>query len=57
MQICALTYARLQGRNSLIEHFHNSKVLNQKEKRFRPIIKEMSKLSDLLENQRRSQLK
>jgi sulfur transfer protein SufE len=50
-----LTYARLQGRNSLIEHFHNSKVLNQKEKRYRPIIKEMSKLSELLENQRKNQ--
>lgn len=38
-QICALTYARLQGLNQLIEHFENSKVLNQKEKKYRPIIK------------------
>jgi len=45
----------LQGRNSLIEHFHNSKVLNQKEKRYRPIIKDFSQLSDLLERQRQNQ--
>jgi hypothetical protein len=43
-----LTYARLQGRQSLIEHFYNSKVLNQKEKRYRPIIKDFAQLSDLL---------
>jgi sulfur transfer protein SufE len=49
-----LTYARLQGRNSLIEHFHNSKVLNQKEKRYRPIIK-MGGLEEMLEMQRRGQ--
>lgn len=39
IQICSLTYARLQGLSELIEHFSNSKVLNQKEKKFRPIIK------------------
>jgi hypothetical protein len=39
MQICSLTYARLQGLTQLIEHFENSKVLNQKEKKYRPIIK------------------
>lgn len=39
IKICALTYARLQGLNQLIEHFENSKVLNQKEKKYRPIIK------------------
>jgi hypothetical protein len=48
IKICVLTYARLQGRQSLIEHFHNSKVLNQKDKKFRPIIRDLSKLSDLL---------
>lgn len=50
-----LTYARLQGRQSLIEHFYNSKVLNQKEKRYRPIIKDFTQLTSLLERQRQSQ--
>ena len=42
MQICNLTYARLQGINSLIEHFQNSKVLNHKEKKYQPIIKRLN---------------
>ena len=32
-----LTYARLQGLESLIDHFQNSKVLNQKDKKY-PIL-------------------
>lgn len=51
-QICVLTYARLQGRHSLIEHFHNSKVLNTKDKKFRPIIRDLGGLTALLEKQR-----
>jgi hypothetical protein len=42
----------LQGRQSLIEHFHNSKVLNQKDKKFRPIIRNLGGLNALLEKQR-----
>lgn len=52
-KICALTYARLQGLNQLIEHFENSKVLNQKEKKFRPIIKYDRIHKMVLEQQRR----
>lgn len=34
-----MTYGRLQGLDNLIEHFENSKIMNQKEKKYRPIIK------------------
>lgn len=52
IQICNLTYARLQGLSSLIEHFENSKVLNAKEKRYRPIIKSTVKIETLIKNQK-----
>lgn len=52
MKICNLTYARLQGLNSLIEHFQNSKVLNNKDKKYQPIIKEFSKIDHLIKEQK-----
>jgi hypothetical protein len=48
-QICNLTYARLQGLNNLIEHFENSKV--QKDKKYRPIIREFAQISHLIKSQ------
>ncbi len=51
MQICILTYARLQGLNSLIDHFENSKVLNSKDKKYRPIIKPNAKIHNLIRTQ------
>jgi hypothetical protein len=52
MQICTLTYARLQGLHSLIEHFQNSKVLNHKDKKYQPIIREYASIEHLLRKQR-----
>jgi hypothetical protein len=46
-----LTYARLQGLNSLIDHFENSKVLNSKDKKYRPIIKPNAKIHNLIRTQ------
>lgn len=40
-KICELSYARIQGLESLEEHFHSSKVLNQKGKNYRPIFKDV----------------
>jgi len=51
IQICVLTYARLQGLSSLIEHFQNSKVLNHKDKRYQPIIK-CKKIETLIQQQK-----
>lgn len=50
-KICVLTYARLQGLSSLIEHFQNSKVLNHKDKRYQPIIK-CKKIETLIQQQK-----
>ena len=54
MQICNLTYARLQGLGSLIEHFQNSKVLNHKDKKYQPIIREFSSIDTLIQHQKAS---
>jgi RNA recognition motif-containing protein len=53
IKICNLTYARLQGIASLIEHFQNSKVLNHKEKKYQPIIKKIlnQQISNLIKEQ------
>ena len=40
MKICEIKYACIQGRDALINHFHDTKVLNQREKKFRPIFKD-----------------
>ena len=52
LKICSLTYARLQGLGSLIEHFQNSKVLNHKEKKYQPIIRQFSSIDSLIELQK-----
>lgn len=48
-KICNITYARLQGLNNLIEHFENSKV--QKDKKYRPIIREFASIEHLIKSQ------
>lgn len=52
IQICHLTYARLQGLSNLIEHFENSKVLYQRDKKYRPIIRKFEKIDDLIKTQK-----
>ena len=37
-QICSVTYARIQGKEKLIQHFKFSKIMNQQEKSHRPLI-------------------
>jgi len=54
-KICSLKYGRLQGLGELIEHFENSKVLNVKEKKYRPIIK-YDKIYELVKNQKLHQV-
>ena len=56
-QICEIRYARLQGRLALIDHFHDSKVLNEREKKFRPIIKDPQALLRILDGQKKTTLR
>ncbi|KAL4487601.1 hypothetical protein ABPG72_017390 [Tetrahymena utriculariae] len=54
-KVCLLYYARLQGRNALIHHFQHSSVMNQKDKKLKPVIlpkNEVIALEQLLKNQR-----
>lgn len=37
-KICALTYARIQGKMSLIQHFENSSVMHHSDQKVKPII-------------------
>ena len=36
-KVCAITYARIQGKMSLVEHFRNSSVMHE-ELKYRPLI-------------------
>jgi protein phosphatase 1 regulatory subunit 42 len=36
-KICKISYARIQGKNSLIQHFQNSSLLHE-DKRCRPVL-------------------
>ena len=51
-KICVLTYARLQGKAELIEHFHSSKVYTQKGKQYRPLIRNFSDVKEIIAKQR-----
>jgi hypothetical protein len=51
-----LTYGRLQGINSLIDHFQHSKVLNHKEKKYQPIIKKLPEIHHLIKKQQDMEL-
>jgi len=37
-KICKLKYGRIQGLNSLIQHFEASSVMNQQDKKLKPLI-------------------
>lgn len=37
MQVCCITYARIQGRSALVQHFQNSSLLTE-DKRCRPML-------------------
>ena len=37
-KICAITYARIQGRAALIQHFQSSSVMNQEDQKVKPLI-------------------
>lgn len=37
-KICAITYARIQGRNALIQHFQSSSVMSQEDAKIKPLI-------------------
>jgi|JI6StandDraft_1071083.scaffolds.fasta_scaffold15801_3 hypothetical protein len=59
-KICSLTYARIQGTVSLMNHFQNSNVMYQRHRRMRPLIDVshslvMSDLSTIIERQRQEQ--
>ncbi|CAD8085476.1 unnamed protein product [Paramecium primaurelia] len=44
-KICELRYARIQGRQALVQHFQFSSVMNQKDKKLKPVIVPQSELS------------
>ena len=37
MQVCSITYARIQGKNAMVAHFQNSSLLHE-DKRCRPVL-------------------
>lgn len=54
-KVCSLKYAKLQGCASLINHFKNSRVMNQKDNKFRPFFspnKPLQSLKSKIEQQK-----
>ena len=54
-KICEVKYAKFQGSTSLFNHFKNSRVMNQKDFKFRPFIspkKEFSALKQKIQQQK-----
>ena len=37
LQVCQITFARIQGKNAMVQHFQNSSLL-QEDKRCRPVL-------------------
>lgn len=37
-KICNIKYARIQGQESLMQHFRNSSVMNQHDRKLKPLI-------------------
>jgi RNA recognition motif 2 len=37
LQVCSITYARIQGKNAMVAHFQNSSLLHE-DKRCRPVL-------------------
>ena len=54
MKVCQVWYARIQGTAQLEHHFEHSNVLQQKEKRFRPLIglKSLAGIEELVNKQK-----
>eukprot|EP01017_Pseudomicrothorax_dubius_P035042 TRINITY_DN4863_c0_g2_i2.p1 TRINITY_DN4863_c0_g2~~TRINITY_DN4863_c0_g2_i2.p1 ORF type:complete len:218 (+),score=54.48 TRINITY_DN4863_c0_g2_i2:187-840(+) len=46
-KICEIKYARIQGRDALIQHFKYSSVMNQSDKKLKPIIFPKSELETI----------
>ncbi|CAD8061435.1 unnamed protein product [Paramecium primaurelia] len=54
-KICELRYARIQGRQALVQHFQFSSVMNQKDKKLKPVIvpqSELSRIHQLIQRQK-----
>lgn len=47
-----MCYARIQGTAQLINHFKNSNVIQQKDKKLRPLIEDYSNLVQMVERQK-----
>jgi hypothetical protein len=46
-KICEIKYARIQGREALIQHFQYSSVMNQSDKKLKPVILPKSDLATI----------
>lgn len=46
-KICEITYGRIQGREELCKHFETSRIIQQTDKRNRPLILPKSNLSNI----------
>lgn len=44
-KICQLTYARIQGKDALLNHFQFSSIMNQKDKKVKPVFFQKNNLS------------
>ncbi|EGR34282.1 RNA recognition motif 2 family protein, putative [Ichthyophthirius multifiliis] len=57
-KVCLLYYARLQGYYELVQHFSHSSVMNQKDKRLKPIIipqQQVAYIKQLIEIQKQKE--
>lgn len=46
-KICQITYGRIQGREELCKHFEDSRIIQQSDKRHRPLILPSTNLSNI----------
>ncbi|CAK71992.1 unnamed protein product (macronuclear) [Paramecium tetraurelia] len=54
-KICQLRYARIQGRSALLQHFQFSSVMNQKDKKLKPVIvpqNELQRIQQMIQMQK-----
>ena len=52
-KICAIKYARIQGREALIKHFQNSSVMNQNDVKLKPLLApNLSTIHELVNQQK-----
>ena len=54
VKVCHICYASIQGRAQIEHHFEHSNVLQQKDKRFRPLIglKSLADIEELVKKQK-----